>query len=137
MKKIYKFESFLESFNNDGEEVELFNEPEIIGDNLESYEIDIDIDEEEDIVNITIVSKNLTYKFQYFIDLDEEEVELTYLVGYEVDNEDDSESFIIDEDSSLYNEIVEIIEQKNREPIGSLYILNYYLNMKYLLYHYL
>lgn len=112
MKKIYKFESFLESFNNDGEEVELFNEPEIIGDNLESYEIDIDIDEEEDIVNITIVSKNLTYKFQYFIDLDEEEVELTYLVGYEVDNEDDSESFIIDEDSSLYNEIVEIIEQK-------------------------
>lgn len=113
MERIFEYNSFFEN-ENQGEEIEMFAEPDIITDG-ESGEVYVHNEDEEDVF-VVILKRKVSYKFVYFVEnYDEvlasgEEPELIYLMGFEFDNEDDSESFMIDEESSLYSEIVSLIK---------------------------
>lgn len=120
MKKIFGYNYYLENINNDGEEVELFNEPDLLGDSIGEYELDVNFDNEEDIALINIKTETTAYRFEYFVDNDDEikngteEPEVNYLIGFELDSESDDESLILDEDSNLYREVIKILIEKIR-----------------------
>lgn len=118
MKKIYKYESFDKFSLNESEGVELFIEPENLGDELNDYELNVNVDSDSDIVEIVIKDGEKRFILEYFLENDdevingEEEPEIVYLMGFEEGNDTDNESYVIDEDSNLYKEVLNIIISK-------------------------
>lgn len=113
MERIFEYNSFFEN-ENQGEEIEMFVEPDVITDG-ETGEIDVYNEDEEDVF-VVILKRKIAYKFVYFVEnydevlTENEEPELIYLLGFEFDNEDDNESFMIDEESNLFAEIKSLIK---------------------------
>lgn len=118
MKKIYKYESFDKFSLNESEGIELFIEPENLGDELNDYELNVNVDSDTDIVEIVIKDGEKRFILEYFLENDdevingEEEPEIVYLMGFEEGNDTDNESYVIDEDSNLYKEVLNIIISK-------------------------
>ena len=118
MKKIYKYESFDKFSLNESEGVELFIEPENLGDELNDYELNVNVDSDSDIVEIVIKDGEKRFILEYFLENDdevingEEEPEIVYLMGFEEGNDTENESYVIDEDSNLYKEVLNIIISK-------------------------